>query len=239
MTKKAVQDYLILPLDFPTVEDARSMVSVLGQQVSFYKIGHQLAFAGGLEFVRELLGEGKQVFLDMKLLDIDNTVLKGVENIAKMGVQMTTLHAYPKAMAAAVEAAKGTDLCLLGVTVLTSMDDGDLQEAGYSSKAEALVLSRAKQASNLGMGGVVASAQEAMKIRSVVRPDMEIVTPGIRPAGGELGDQRRVMTPAKAISAGATRLVVGRPITQARDPLIAATAILDEIGKALENSDTA
>ncbi|MEL7430417.1 MAG: orotidine-5'-phosphate decarboxylase [Pseudomonadota bacterium] len=223
------RDRLIVPLDVPTLKDAAEMVERLGDSVSFYKIGHQLAFAGGLAFASELLSGGKQVFLDMKLLDIDNTITKGVENIVKMGVHMTTLHAYPKAMAAAVEAARGSDLCLLGVTVLTSMDDADLADAGYRDNAETLVIKRAKQASDLGMGGVVASALEAAQIRKIARPDLAIVTPGIRPADADLGDQKRVMTPAAAIHAGATHLVVGRPITAAPDPKAAASAIVEEI----------
>ena len=226
------RDRLIVPLDVPTVMDAEAMVDMLGDTVSFYKVGHQLAFAGGLNFVRELRDMGKQVFLDMKLLDIDNTISKGVENIAKMGVQMTTLHAYPKAMRAAVAAAEGSGLCLLGVTVLTSMDDEDLKDAGYELSAEDLVLKRARQAREAGMGGVVASAREASALSGVLGPEMSIVTPGIRPAGGELGDQKRVMTPAEAIKAGSTHLVVGRPITAAADPKQAADLIVKEIASA-------
>jgi len=224
---------LIIPLDVPTISEAENLVSRLGDTVSFYKIGHQLAFAGGLGFCKELLADGKQVFLDMKLLDIDNTISKGIENVVRMGVQMTTIHAYPKAMKAAVEAAKGSDLCLLGVTVLTSMDDRDLSEAGYSGSAEKLVLERAEKASDLNMGGVVASAQEAQSIRQAVRPNMAIVTPGIRPAGAAVGDQKRVMTPADAIRAGASHLVVGRPVTAADDPAAAARLVLDEIDSAI------
>lgn len=227
------KDRLIIPLDVPTVVDAEQMVSTLGDTISFYKIGHQLAFAGGLELATDLLSDGKQVFLDMKLLDIDNTISKGVENIVRMGVQMTTLHAYPKAMKAAVEAAEGSKLCLLGVTVLTSMDDADLSEAGYGFKARDLVLQRAKTASDLGMGGIVASAQESSAIKQAVRSDMAIVTPGIRPAGSDVGDQKRVMTPADAITAGSTHLVVGRPITASSDPKSAAESVLTEIAAAL------
>lgn len=223
------RDHLIVPLDVPTVMDAEAMVNTLGDTVSFYKIGHQLAFANGLGFIRELKDRGKKVFLDMKLLDIDNTITKGIENILKMGVSMTTLHAYPKAMRAAIEAAEGSDLCLLGVTVLTSMDDEDLKDAGYAYTAEELVTVRAVQASAMGMGGVVASANEAAAIRANIRPDMAIVTPGIRPAGSDAGDQKRVMTPGRAIAAGATHLVVGRPITAANDPKASAEAILKEI----------
>jgi orotidine-5'-phosphate decarboxylase len=227
------KDRLIVPLDVATVMDAEAMVDTLGDTVSFYKIGHQLAFAGGLNFIRELRDMGKQVFLDMKLLDIDNTIEKGVENIVKMGVQMTTLHAYPNAMKAAVKAAQGSDLCLLGVTVLTSMDDDDLKNAGYAHEAKELVLKRAQQASDLGMGGVVASAQESAGIREIINPKMAIVTPGIRPAGSEVGDQKRIMTPADAIKAGSTHLVVGRPITAADNPKISAQNIIDEIASAL------
>ena len=223
------KDRLIVPLDVPTVMEAEAMVETLGDTVSFYKIGHQLAFGGGLNFIRELRDMGKQIFLDMKLLDIDNTIEKGVENIVKMGVQMTTLHAYPNAMKAAVKAAEGSNLCLLGVTVLTSMDDDDLKNAGYAHEAKELVLKRAQQASDLGMGGVVASAQESANIRKIIDPKMAIVTPGIRPAGSEVGDQKRIMTPADAIKAGSTHLVVGRPITGVSDPKFAAQNIIDEI----------
>lgn len=227
------RDRLIVPLDVPTVMEAEGMVETLGDSVGFYKIGHQLAFAGGLNYVRELRDMGKQIFLDMKLLDIDNTIEKGVENIVKMGVQMTTIHAYPHAMQAAVKAAKGSDLCLLGVTVMTNLDDNDLVKSGYASNAAELVSRRAQQASDLGMGGIVCSAQEAQTIRTVLRPGMAIVTPGIRPQGSDHGDQKRVMTPAKAIAAGATHLVVGRPITAADNPKEAAENILQEITAAL------
>ena len=223
------KDRLIIPLDVPTVADAHAMIERIGDTAGFYKIGHQLAFAGGLGLANELLQDGKQVFLDMKLLDIDNTVAKGIENIVKMGVQMTTIHAYPKAMKAAVEAASGSDLCILGVTVLTSMDDGDLADAGYHGDAESLVLKRAKQAAEANMGGIVASAKEAKQIREIVGPDMAIVTPGIRPVGSDAGDQKRIMTPADAITAGSSHLVVGRPITASPDPKSAAQAVLDEI----------
>jgi orotidine-5'-phosphate decarboxylase len=169
----------------------------------------------------------------MKLLDIDNTVAKGVENIVRMGMSMLTLHAYPKAMRAAVEAARGSDLCLLGVTVLTSMDAQDVIEAGYQLDPQALVLRRAEQARAAGMGGIVCSAEEASAVRNIVGPDMAIVTPGIRPAGSDPGDQKRVMTPADALAAGSSHLVVARPIVKAADPRAAALAILDEMRGAL------
>lgn len=227
------RDRLIVGLDIPTVKEAETIVSQLGDDILFYKIGYQLAFAGGLEFARDLVQSGKKVFLDMKLLDIDNTVASGVENIAKMGVSMLTLHAYPKAMRAAVKAAQGSDLCLLGVTVLTSMDNDDLIEAGYSGDARSLVLLRAKQAREAGMGGIVCSAEESRAVREVLGPDMAVVTPGIRPAGADHGDQKRVMTPLDAIRAGSSHLVVARPIVKAQDPKAAALAILAEMQDAL------
>jgi orotidine-5'-phosphate decarboxylase len=220
---------LIVGLDIPTVGEAEKMVATLGSAVSFYKIGYQLAFAGGLEFARDLAKDGKNVFLDMKLLDIDNTVAKGVENIAKMGMTMLTLHAYPKAMRAAVEAANGSGLCLLAVTVLTSMDETDLVDAGYEYDPHTLVLRRAEQALSAGMGGIVCSAEESAAVRKIVGPDMAIVTPGIRPAGSDAGDQKRVMTPADALRAGSSHLVVARPIVKAPDPKGAAEAILAEM----------
>lgn len=227
-----MQDRLIVGLDVPTVAEAGKVVRDLEGTVSFYKIGYQLAFAGGLDFARELASGGTRVFLDMKLLDIDNTIAKGVENIVRMGVSMMTLHAYPKAMRAAVQAAKGSNLLLLGVTVLTSMDDADLAEAGYSQDVSGLVLRRAAQAKVAGMGGIVCSADEASQVRGTVGPDMAVVTPGIRPSGAEHGDQKRVMTPAAAMRAGASHLVVARPIVAAPDRRAAARAILAEMAAA-------
>ena len=227
------RDRLIVGLDLPTIGEAETIVRALGDDVLFYKIGYQLVFAGGLEFARDLAADGKKIFLDMKLLDIDNTVAKGVENIARMGMSMLTLHAYPKAMRAAVEAASGSDLCLLGVTVLTSMDEQDVIDAGYEYDPHTLVLRRAEQARAAGMGGIVCSAEESAAVRKIVGPDMAIVTPGIRPAGSDRGDQKRVMTPADALNAGSSHLVVARPIVKAADPKAATLAILAEMSGAL------
>lgn len=227
------RDRLIVGLDVPNLQEAEKVVSALGDDILYYKIGYQLAFAGGLEFARDLAKDGKKIFLDMKLLDIDNTVASGVENIVKMGMSMLTLHAYPKAMKAAVAAAKGSDLCLLGVTVLTSMDEEDLIAAGYEYDPHTLVLRRAEQAFLAGMGGIVCSAEEASAVRKVIGPDMALVTPGIRPAGSDKGDQKRVMTPAEGIRAGSSHLVVARPIVKAADPREAARAILAEMDAAL------
>jgi len=232
MREMMMRDRLIVGLDVPTLAEAEKVVRDLDGTVGFYKIGYQLVFAGGLDFARELASGGTKVFLDMKLLDIDNTVAKGVENIAKMGVSMLTLHAYPKAMRAAVEAAKGSPLTLLGVTVLTSMDAQDLRDAGYEFEPAALVARRAEQARAAGMGGIVCSADEAASVRGIVGPDLAVVTPGIRPAGADHGDQKRVVTPGAAIKAGASHLVVARPIIQAPDRRVAAQAILAEMASA-------
>lgn len=236
MTDAALRERLIVGLDVPTLKIAEEVVNELGDTVAFYKIGYQLAFAGGLDFATDLVRSGKKVFLDMKLLDIDNTVARGVENIVKTGVSMLTLHAYPKAMKAAVDAAQGSQLCLLGVTVLTSMDGQDLIDAGYKDSPEALVLKRAEQAARAGMGGIVCAASEAAAVRNIVGPDLSIVTPGIRPAGADHGDQKRVMTPADALRSGASHLVVGRPIVGAADRRKAAEAILQEMSDAFAQS---
>lgn len=232
MTLATLRERLIVGLDVPTLKDAEAVVRDLEGIVAFYKIGYQLAFAGGLDFARELASGGTKVFLDMKLLDIDNTVAKGVENIVRMGVSMLTLHAYPKAMRAAVEAARGSELCLLGVTVLTSMDGQDLIEAGYQSDPRSLVLRRAGQALQAGMGGIVCSAEEAAAVRNIVGPGLAVVTPGIRLAGGESGDQKRVTTPAQAIRNGSSHLVVSRPIVASVDRRAAAQAILADMEQA-------
>lgn len=228
----AVADRLIVGLDLAHVADAEKVVKELDGVAHFYKVGYRLAYNGGLEFARDLVRDGKSVFLDLKLLDIDNTVAEGVENIAKMGFRMLTLHAYPKAMRAAVAAAKGSDLTLLGVTVLTSMDAEDLKEAGYQDDPQTLVLRRARQALDAGMGGIVCAATEAVAVRQIVGADMAVVTPGIRPAGADQGDQKRVMTPRDALVAGASHLVVARPIIAAPDRRAAAQAILADMASA-------
>jgi orotidine-5'-phosphate decarboxylase len=228
----AARDRLIVALDLPTLHDADAMVERLGDSISFYKIGYQLAFAGGLSFAETLTRAGKRVFLDMKLHDIENTVAKGVESVAKSGVTFLTVHAYPQTMKAAVAARRGSDLKILAVTVLTSYDDIDLAESGYSQSVDGLVARRAQQAHDLGVDGLVCSPEEASPLRLVVGNQMLFVTPGVRPQGSARGDQKRVATPAQAIAAGADYLVVGRPITAAGDPKAAAMAIVDEIAAA-------
>jgi orotidine-5'-phosphate decarboxylase len=223
---------LIVALDLPDVEAAEAMVARLGDSVAFYKIGYQLAYAGGLPLVRQLVDRGKKVFLDLKLHDIGNTVARGVESIAKLGATFLTVHAYPQTMRAAAEARAGTDLKILAVTVLTSYDDGDLHAAGYRLGVSDLVEARAQQAQVLGLDGLVCSAEEAAALRKLVGHQMRLMTPGIRPAGSASGDQKRIMTPARALAAGADYLVVGRPVLEAADPKAAAEAIQAEIAPA-------
>lgn len=225
------RERLIVALDLPSVEDAQDMVARLGDAVSFYKIGYQLTYAGGLAYVSRLADAGKQVFLDLKLHDIGNTVAEGVRSVARLGAMFLTVHAYPQTMKAAVEARAG-GLQILAVTVLTSHDDADLAEAGYRGSVAEVVAQRAAQARDLGVDGVVCSAAEAEKVRAVVGGKLKLVTPGIRPAGADAGDQKRIMTPAAAIAAGADYLVVGRPILAAPDPKAAAQAIVEEIARA-------
>src|SRR6478609_4691311 len=226
------KDRLIVALDLPGVAAADALIARLGDSVNFYKIGYQLAYSGGLPFTRELVNAGKKVFVDLKLHDIGNTVARGVESIATLGATFLTVHAYPQTMKAAVEASAGSDLKILAVTVLTSYDDGDLHAAGYRFTVSDLVEARAQQAQVLGVDGLVSSPEEAASLRKIIGHQMQLVTPGIRPAGSASGDQKRIMTPSRAIAAGADYLVVGRPILEARDPKAAAEAIVAEIEQA-------
>ncbi|MGE5536516.1 MAG: orotidine-5'-phosphate decarboxylase [Acidobacteriota bacterium] len=227
------RDRLIVALDLPSVQAAAAMVARLGDTAAFYKIGYQLAYAGGLPFAAKLIAEGKKVFLDLKLHDIGNTVQKGVESAARMGATFLTVHGYPQTMKAAVEGKRGSALKILAVTVLTSYDDADLHDAGYRLTVKELAAMRARQARDLGVDGLVCSPEEAANLRAITGDRMVLVTPGIRPSGSTAGDQKRVMTPAKAIAAGADYLVVGRPIIEAADPKAAAESIVAEIGDAV------
>jgi orotidine-5'-phosphate decarboxylase len=229
MNAPSPRDRLIVGLDVSSRGEAEAIVTELEDEVGFYKIGYQLGFAGGLPLVGELARMGKKVFLDLKLHDISNTVEKGIESIAGLGAAMTTIHAYPQVMRAAARAAEGTSLCVLGVTVLTSLSDEDLRESGYGGSVSDLVELRARQAADAGIGGIVASAQEAALVRELLAPGMALVTPGIRPVGSEAGDQKRVVTPGDALRNGSTHLVVARPIIAAPDRLAAARAILAEM----------
>lgn len=229
---------LIVPLDVPTLAEARTVIADLGQAVTFYKVGFQILYTGGFDLVRELTGEGKQVFIDLKLLDIDNTVQKGVESLTNLGATFLTIHAYPHAMRAAVKGRADSTLNLLGVTVMTNLDDAGLKEAGYNERAGALVIKRSIQARDCGMDGVICSAAEASAIRTMVGPDLVLVTPGIRPTDTSADDQRRIMTPDMAIQNGSDYLVVGRPVLNAGNRRDMANRIVDEIEAALEVRNT-
>ena len=229
----APHDRLIVALDIPDVSDARRLVETIGESAVFYKVGMELAYGGGLPLVPELVSAGKQVFLDLKLHDIPNTVERATAQAAKLGAKFLTVHAYPQTMRAAVAGAKGSGMQILAVTVLTSYDDADLFEAVYRFGVVETVRRRAEQALELGVDGLVASAAEAATVRQIVGPEFVLVTPGIRPAGGTIGDQKRVATPAQAIRNGADYLVVGRPVTQSPDPRAAAEAVVAEIKAAL------
>ena len=226
----APRERLIVALDLSSVEAAEAMVKRLGDTVAFYKIGYQLAYAGGLTYTRTLADAGKQIFLDLKLHDIGSTVAEGVKSVSRLGATFLTVHAYPQTMKAAVQA-RERGLQILAVTVLTSYNDRDLAAAGYGAGVRATAAQRAKNALEIGVDGLVCSAEEAAHLRTIVGPEMLLVTPGIRPAGAEVGDQKRVSTPAAAIEAGADYLVVGRPIVAADDPKAAAEAIIAEIAQ--------
>lgn len=225
------RERLIVALDVPSVEAAQVMVARLGDAVSFYKIGYHLAFAGGLSYAGQLAQSGKRVFLDLKFHDTGNTVAAGVKSVSRLGASFLTVHAYPQTMQAAVEA-RGHGLRILAVTVLTSFNDADLAAAGYGATVGEVVARRAAQARDIGVDGLVCSPEEAANVRRIVDGSLTLVTPGIRPAGASVGDQKRIATPSAAIAAGADYLVVGRPILAAEDPKAAAEAIVAEIAAA-------
>ena len=227
------KDRLIVALDLPGVEQAEAMVARLGDSVIFYKIGYQLAYAGGLPLIGKLADKGKKVFADLKMHDIGNTVTRGVESVARLGATFVTVHAYPQTMKGAVEGRGSASLKILAVTVLTSYNDDDLHAAGYRLSVSELVEARAQQAQVLGVDGLVSSPEEVGALRKIVGHQMHLVTPGIRPVGSATGDQKRIMTPGRAIAAGADYLVVGRPIVEAADPKAIAEAIQAEIAQAL------
>jgi orotidine-5'-phosphate decarboxylase len=233
VTKISARDRLIVALDLSDVAAAEKAVRTLGDAVTFYKIGYELGFAGGLTLAERLSGEGKQIFLDFKLHDIGNTVARGVASLAKIGATFLTVHAYPQTMRAAVEGRGDAEVKLLAVTALTSYDDADAAEAGYALAIRDLVRLRAEQARTIGLDGIVCSAAETALVRDVAGPSMAIVTPGIRPAGSAAGDQKRTLTPTEAIRSGVDYLVVGRPVIAAKDPKAAAESIVAEIAAAL------
>jgi orotidine-5'-phosphate decarboxylase len=223
------RDRLIVALDAPDVATAARLIEAIGDEASFYKIGMELAYGGGLALAPRLLDAGKRVFLDLKLHDIPNTVERATAQVAKLGATFLTIHAYPQTMRAAVAGASGSGLKLLAVTVLTSSDDADLAEAGYALSVKALAARRGAQAKAAKVDGLVASAEEVAALRAALGREIILATPGIRPSGADVGDQKRVVTPKLAIAAGADYLIVGRPITRAPDPREATAAIVAEI----------
>jgi orotidine-5'-phosphate decarboxylase len=235
------KDRLIVALDVSGATQARQLVQSIGESATTYKIGKQLFTAEGPQLVREMVACGRKVFLDLKFHDIPNTVAAGVRSASKLGVSMLTVHASggSKMLKAAAEAASqsASKPMILAVTVLTSLSDADLQEIGVSGTVLSQVLRLGALARSAGCGGVVASAKEAAELRRELGQGFAIVTPGVRPAGTSAGDQARVVTPRDAIAAGASHLVVGRPIVEAPDPAKATEAIVAEIESCAMASD--
>ena len=228
------RDRLIVGLDLSSLKEAERMVARLGDAVSFYKIGYELSLAGGIPFAADLAHSGKKVFLDLKVHDIGNTVARAAERAAELGMTFLTVHAFPQTMRAAAEGRGKSALKILGVTVLTSWDENDVRDAGYSVGLRELVAKRAGQAQEAGIDGLIASPAEAADLRKQVGRSLLIVTPGVRPAGTAVGDQKRVMTPGEAIKAGADHVVAARPVIASSDPKAAADAIVREIEAALK-----
>jgi orotidine-5'-phosphate decarboxylase len=220
---------IIVALDVDNVEEARRIVKAIGPRQSFYKVGLELYTVAGKDFVRELVAEGKQVFLDLKFYDIPETVKRATAQVAKVGPRFLTVHAVGQVMRAAHEGSAGSGLALLGVTVLTSMGPEDLKEQGYSCPVSDLVQQRARNASAAGMAGVVCSPLEAAGVRKLVGPQAIIVTPGVRSAGKDKADQQRVATPGEAVRNGANYVVMGRQITRAAEPAAEVEKVLEEL----------
>lgn len=229
----SARERLIVALDVSSSREAQEMVQRIGDAAGLYKVGLQLFTAEGPDFVRELTASGRKVFLDLKLHDIPNTVAHATKQAAELGISMLTVHASGgAAMLRAAADAAGGRFTLLAVTVLTSMNDEDLQEIGVAGRVLDQALRLASMARSAGFGGIVSSPREAAGLRKALGEGFAIVTPGIRPAGADLNDQQRVATPGQAIAAGASHIVVGRPITHAADPAGAANAIVAEMERA-------
>ncbi len=229
MTPKAMHNPIIIALDVESAAAARDMVERIGPRVNFYKVGLELYAAAGMEVVHRLTGEGKQVFLDLKMYDIPETVSRAVAQVAKTGARFLTVHAVSSVMRAAVAARAGSSLQILGVTVLTSFGPEDMDDLGYDGTVASLVERRARKAAEIGVDGIVASPLEAAAVRAAVGPQTIIVTPGARSAGADAGDQKRIATPAQAIRDGADYLVIGRQVTRAKDPASEVDRILLEL----------
>ena len=229
----AVRERLIVALDVSTAREAQSLVQSIGEAAGVYKVGLQLFTAEGPGIVRELVGSGRRVFLDLKLHDIPNTVSQAVKSAVELGAHMLTVHASGgTAMLRAATEAAGGRLNILAVTVLTSLNDEDIPQIGVSGRVADQALRMAALAKNAGCHGVVTSPREALLLRKSLGEGFAIVTPGVRPAGAESHDQQRIATPAQAIANGASHIVVGRPITHASDPAAAARAIISEMEQA-------
>lgn len=221
---------IIIALDFEDAAQARELVAALGDSTDFYKVGLELYASAGMDFVRELIGRGKQVFLDLKMYDIGETVKRAVRQIPRAGVRFTTVHGSNTVMRAAVEGRGDTSLKLLGVTVLTSFDQEDLADLGFPSSLPDLVALRVKNAMAAGMDGVVCSPREAALARGIAGPDAIIVTPGVRSRTADAGDQKRISTPEEALAAGASYVVIGREVTRAADPQAQLARIHSSLG---------
>jgi len=229
---------IIVALDVESTDEARALVASLGSQVSFYKVGMELYAAAGMDFVRELLGQRKDVFLDLKLYDIGETVKRAVAQVARTGVKFLTVHGSSAVMRAAVEGRGDSTLRLLAVTVLTSFDQQDLADLGYSCSVSELVALRVRNAMAAGIDGLVVSPLEAAAVRALAGPRAILVTPGVRSAGAARGDQKRVATPTEALRAGADYIVMGRQITRAADPAAEMRRVLVEAASYFDTSSS-
>lgn len=234
MPNIVARDRLIFALDVPSADEAERLLDRLKGHVSFVKVGLELYTVAGPDMVKRLVDRKMRIFLDLKFLDIEETVRRATARVASMGVEFLTVHANRKALTAAVEGRAGSALKLLAVTVLTNFDDHDLREMGIQRSIQDLVTARALLASEIGCDGVIASGREATAIRQRVGPRFMIVTPGVRPAGKGTDDHARVTTPSQAIAEGADYLVIGRPIRDAADPPAAVEAIVAEMQAAFD-----
>jgi orotidine-5'-phosphate decarboxylase len=229
MTHDPIIDPVIIALDLDSASEADHLVNALGDSAGFYKVGMELFAVAGPDYVRSLVGRGKKVFLDMKYYDIGETVRRAVAAAVKTGATFLTVHAVGQVMRAAVEGRGDSEMKLLAVTVLTSLDDNDLREMGHHCTAGELVAMRVRQAVEAGVDGIVGSPLEARAIREIAGPGAILVTPGVRSAGAAKGDQKRIATPAQAIRDGASHLVIGRQVSRAADPVAALAAIREEL----------
>ncbi|HLK62471.1 MAG TPA: orotidine-5'-phosphate decarboxylase [Bryobacteraceae bacterium] len=227
---------IIVALDVESAAEARALVRQLGSRIDFYKVGMELYAAAGMDIVKELLDEGKRVFLDLKLYDIPETVKRTVAQVSRAGATFLTVHAVSSVMRAAVDGRNGNGLKLLAVTVLTSFGQADLEDLGYTCEISEMVKIRTRQAVDAGVDGVVASPLEAVAVRKILGPGRILVTPGVRSEGRARADQKRVATPAEAMRDGANYLVLGRQITRAADPAAESERVLDEIQSTMKMS---